>query len=86
VIEMLQLLAGGSLALQSTILAASLFQSIPDEEEEEGERMSPSAPQEALLALPDGQGSVASSWTRPNAFGTSLLQNSLIPKEQVRNN
>ena len=55
-IEMLELLAGGSLALQAIILSASLFRRIPEEEEGQGERISPSsAPQEKTLALPDGQ-------------------------------
>lgn len=58
--EMLTLLAGGSIALQTVVLAASLFQKIPEAEE--------SLPQaDNILALPDGQGSLASNWTRPGA-------------------
>lgn len=47
VVEMLQLLAGGSLAIQSVVLAASLFQKIPEEQE------AGPAPQPPRLTQPD---------------------------------
>jgi len=70
--------------MQATILAASLFQSIPDEEE--GERMSPSsAPREALLALPDGQVITCTTATTPKISKTHLLGLAILLRERLCN-
>ena len=69
---MLQLLAGGSLAMQSVVLAASLFQKIGDEPEPGP------APQPARLALPGGQTLASPSW-RPTQALSSSQQPSVAP-------
>ena len=68
-VETLLLLAGGTLALQSIVLASSLFQKIPEEEEKRGVQQ-PAAP---ILVLPDGQGTLASNWARPSSARPTLL-------------
>ena len=65
--ETLLLLAGGTLALQSIVLASSLFQKIPEEEERGVQQTA--AP---ILVLPDGQGTLASNWARPYSVRPAL--------------
>lgn len=76
VVEMLQLLAGGSLAMQSVVLAASLFQKIADEPEPGP------APQTSRLALPGGQTLASPSWRPSQALSGPLP--STLPQQAAR--